>query len=149
MMLIQRYFIISLFLSAFIGMQAHASKCNEKLFTLSIEPNSSKPIILQNIINDLASSCHITLLYSDHLTKVKLKRELGVLYIEDFTLDEVLQLLLHEHNLFYEYNPRLSRLKISYIQTRSFNIDYINVTQMRTYSSRDVIFKRDSLGLYS
>lgn len=137
-MFIQRCLKVVLFLSVFVGMQAQASRCDEKLFTLSIEPSTSKPISLQNIINDLASSCHITLLYADSLTKQKLKKDLGVLYIEDFTLDEVFQLLLHEHNLFYEYDKSLARLKISYLKTRSFNIDYINVTQMRTYSSRDV-----------
>ncbi|PHR54929.1 MAG: hypothetical protein COA44_12070 [Arcobacter sp.] len=137
-MLMQRCLNVFLFLSVFVGMQVEASRCDEKLFTLSIEPTSSKPITLQHIINDLASSCHITLLYADALTKKKLKRDLGVLYIEEFTLEEVFQLLLHEHNLFYDYDKSLSRLKISYLKTRSFNIDYINVTQMRTYSSRDV-----------
>jgi len=137
-MLIRRCLNIVLFLGIFLGMQAEASRCDKKLFTLSIEPTTSKPITLQNIINDLASSCHITLLYADTLTKQKLRKDLGVLYIEDFTLDEVFQLLFNEHNLFYDYDKSLSRLKISYLKTRSFNIDYINVTQMRTYSSRDV-----------
>jgi len=121
-----------------MGASLSASRCENKLFTLSIEPTSSKPIKLNNIINDLASSCGITLLYADSLTKSKLNKKLGVLYIEDFTLDEVFQLLLNEHNLFYTYDEALSRLKISYLKTKSLKIDYINVTQMRTYSSRDV-----------
>jgi len=134
----KRCLSIALLTGLFVGTNLNASKCENKLFTLSIEPTSSKPIKLKNIINDLASSCQITLLYADTLTKGKLNKELGTLYIEDFTLDEVFQLLLNEHNLFYTYDDSLSRLKISYLKTQSINIDYINVTQMRTYSSRDV-----------
>jgi len=121
-----------------MGVDLHASQCDNKLFTLSIESHANKPIKLKNIINDLASSCHITVLYADALTKAKLNKNLEAIYIKDYTLEEVFQLILNEQNLFYDYDESLSRLKISYLQTQSFNIDYINVTQMRTYSSRDV-----------
>lgn len=135
---VQNVLKLFLWLSIVLTLNVEASKCENKLFTLSIEPSAQKPIKLNDILNDLASNCHITLLYADKYTKNKLNQKLGVLYIEDFTLDEVFKLLLNEHNLFYTYDDDFSRLKISYLRTRSFNIDYINVTQMRTYSSRDV-----------
>ncbi len=138
MIFIKRCLSIVVLINIFLVTELSASKCENKLFTLSIESSSSKVTRLQDIISDLASSCHITLLYADKITKSKLKKELGTIYIKDFTLEEVFQLLLNEHNLFYDYDKSLSRLKISYIKTQSFNIDYINVTQMRTYSSRDV-----------
>ncbi len=125
-------------IGVFVGIQLNASECESKLFTLNIESTSSKPIKLNSVLNDLAATCKITLLYADKLTKAKLNKELDMLYIKDFSLDELLQLLLNENNLFYSYDETLSRLKIAYIQTKSFKIDYINVTQMRTYSARDV-----------
>lgn len=121
-----------------LGTNLQASACSNKLFTLNIESTAQRPIKLKNILSDLASSCEITLLYADNLTRKKLNRELDTLYINEFTLDELLQLLLNEHNLFYTYDESTSRLKISYIKTESFKIDYINVTQMRTYSARDI-----------
>lgn len=138
MMFIKRCLSFVVLINILLVTELSASKCENKLFTLSIESSSNKAARLQDIINDLASSCHITLLYADDLTKSKMKKDLGTLYIKDFTLDEVFQLLLNEHNLFYTYDESLSRLKISYLKTKSFKIDYINVTQMRTYSSRDV-----------
>jgi len=121
-----------------VGTGLEASSCENKLFTLNIESKPGNRIRIQDIISDLASSCQISVLYADERTRSKLKEELDMLYIDDFTLDELFQLLLNEHNLFYKYDETLSRLKISYIKTKSFNIDYINVTQMRTYSARDV-----------
>ncbi len=120
------------------GVSLEASKCENKLFTLNIESKAGNTISIQDVLSDLASSCHISVLYADQQTKAKLKKNLDMLYINDFTLDELFQLLLNEHNLFYEYDANLARLKVSYLQTKSFNIDYINVTQMRTYSARDV-----------
>ena len=125
-------------ISVLMGADLQAGSCENRLFTLNIESTSQRPITLRNILSDLASSCKITLLYADKLTKSKLNQEMDAVYINDFTLDELLQLLLHEHNLFYSYDETLSRLKIAYIQTRSFKIDYINVALMQTYSARDV-----------
>ncbi len=115
-----------------------ASKCENKLFTLNIESKPGHTISIHNVLSDLASSCKISVLYADNKTKEKLKKELDMLYINDLTLDELFELLLNEHNLFYDYDADLSRLKVAYIKTMSFKIDYINVTQMRTYSARDV-----------
>ncbi len=120
------------------GANLEASKCENKLFTLNIESKAGNTISIQDVLSDLASSCQISVLYADKKTKAKLKKSLDMLYINDFTLDELFQLLLNEHNLFYDYDENLARLKVSHIKTKSFNIDYINVTQMRTYSARDV-----------
>lgn len=131
---------ISLFglISLFIGSNLEAGLCENKLFSLHIESTPQQKITIQNVLSDLASSCHISILHADAITKSKLNDELNSLYINDYTLDELFQLILHEHNLFYSFDPSLSRLRISYIKTKSLNIDYINVTQMRTYSARDV-----------
>ncbi len=120
------------------GAKLEASKCENKLFTLNIESKPGHTISIQDVLSDLASSCQISILYADKGTKEKLQKDLDTLYINDFTLDELFQLLLNEHNLFYEYDANLARLKVSHLKTMSFNIDYINVTQMRTYSARDV-----------
>ncbi len=135
---IKKLIVFIIFICSLTGLNLHASSCENKLFTLNLESTPQRPMRLKNILSDLASSCEITLLYADKLTRSKLDKELDTLYIKDFTLDELLQLLLNEHNLFYSYDESLSRLKISYIQTESYKIDYINVTQMRTYSARDV-----------
>jgi len=122
----------------FIGSSLSAGACENKLFSLNIEPTQTHRIKINDVLSDLASSCRITVLHTDSFSRSKLDEELSALYIKDFTLDELFELLLHEHDLFYDYDTNLARLKISYIKTKSFNIDYINVTQMRTYSARDV-----------
>jgi len=120
----------------FIGSSLSAGACENKLCSLNIEPTQTHRIKINDVLSDLASSCRITVLHTDSFSRSKLDEELSALYIKDFTLDELFELLLHEHDLFYDYDTNLARLKISYIKTKSFNIDYINVTQMRTYSAR-------------
>ncbi len=138
MKIIKNFIFLTALGALLVGASLEASSCENKLFTLNIESKPGSSIRIQDVISDLASSCQISVLYADEVTKSKLRKELDMLYIDDFTLNELFQLLLNEHNLFYEYDETLSRLKISYIKTKSFNIDYINVTQMRTYSTRDV-----------
>lgn len=138
MKIIKNFIFFTALGALLVGASLEASSCENKLFTLNIESKPGSSIRIQDVISDLASSCQISVLYADEVTKSKLRKELDMLYIDDFTLNELFQLLLNEHNLFYEYDETLSRLKISYIKTKSFNIDYINVTQMRTYSTRDV-----------
>lgn len=131
---------IILFLSSYIlgGSQLLASSCESKFFSLSIESTQTHKIRLKDVLNDLAASCKITILTADKLTNKKLNENIDSIYADDFTLDELFQLLLNEHNLFYTYDDTLSRLKISYLKTKTFNIDYINVSQMQTLSTWDI-----------
>ncbi len=138
MSLINRFFIISGLLISFMGTSASANSCDSRLFSLNIESTPGSRIRVADVLGDLASTCKISVLYADNLTKSKLNQELDMFYVNDLTLNELLVLLLNEHDLFFSYDKALSRLKVAYIQTRSFNIDYINVTQMRTYSARDI-----------
>lgn len=125
-------------LYSLMGSNLLAGNCDNKLFSLNVEPTPAHSIKIKDVLSDLAASCRISVLHSDALTAGKLDTELNTLYIKDFTLNELFELLLHENNLFYEYDSVLSRLNISYLKTHSFNIDYINITQMRTFSAREV-----------
>ena len=146
MNLIKRFFLLFTFFY-FIGENTiFASECENRLFTLNIESTSSHTIRLKDVLSDLSSSCHITILYADKLTKEKLNKKLDMLYINDLNLNELFELLLHEHNLFYTYDETLSRLKLSYVKTKSFNIDYVNITQMNTLSTRDITVGATALG---
>lgn len=138
--------ILFIFLLGISNSTLLANECENRLFTLNIESTPNHKITLKDVVSDLASSCHITILYADKLTKKELNKELDMLYINDLNLNELFQLLFNEHNLFYTYDASLSRLKLSYIQTKSFNIDYINVAQMQTSSTRDITVGATALG---
>ena len=133
-----RFIIYFTLAYSLIGSNLLAGNCDNKLFSLNVEPTPAHRIKIKDVLSDLAASCRISVLHSDALTAEKPNTELNTLYIEDFTLNELFELLLHENNIFYEYDSVLSRLNVSYLKTHSFNIDYINVTQVRTFSAREV-----------
>ena len=93
----------------FIGSSLSAGACENKLFSLNIEPTQTHRIKINDVLSDLASSCRITVLHTDSFSRSKLDEELSALYIKDFTLDELFELLLHEHDLFYDYDTKFMK----------------------------------------
>jgi general secretion pathway protein D len=57
--------------------------------------------------------------------------------IKDFSLDQLLELLLSENNLFYTLTDN-NVLKVSYLKTKSFYIDYVNFSKVSNRSNKTI-----------
>ncbi len=105
--------------------------CENRLFSFQSSANS--PISLSSFLQTLVvKNCGMNIVYTDSLAKKRLdKLKLGEVSVKDWTLNQFLDLLLSGNNLFYQIDG--DTLKISYVKTKTFNVDYIPST--RTGSS--------------
>ncbi|NPA55586.1 MAG: type II protein secretion system D protein [Epsilonproteobacteria bacterium] len=104
-----------------------SSNCPSKLFTF--RSDGTHPISLKSFVESLAvDNCHLNVVYSDDVTKKRLAElTVGKICVKNYTLSEFLDLLLGENNFFWEINHH--KLRISYVQTKTFSIDYIPSTR--------------------
>ena len=104
-----------------------ANTCESRLF--SFKNSSNSPITLDAFIKALVvDNCHLNVVYKDDLAKQRLQSiNLGQLSIKDYTLKQFLDLIISGNNLFYSIEN--NELRISYIKTKTFHIDYIPSTR--------------------
>jgi len=105
--------------------------CTYELFTIS----SSKDTKIVDFIDQLSDECNFSIIVTDPNAEKFLNRNLNKINLKNLTIDEVLDIILLENNLSYTLENNL--LKISYLTTKVFNIDYI-LSQRKSSGSTDV-----------
>ncbi len=126
--------LIALFLVSLFG-----ASCDDKLFNLRAMSSAGGGVTIQDVLIDLADSCDISILFEDTRARYAIKKRLDFVNIKNYTLEELLDFILGENNLFYTYDPQKHLLKIAYFKTKNFNIDYINLSTMTSESKKSVI----------
>ena len=97
--------------------------CTYQLFTIS----SIKGTQIGEFVDQLSDECSFTVIVTDPEAEKLLGKELNKTNLKNLTVDEVLDLVLKENNLFYNLENNI--LHISYLVTRTFDIDYIITTR--------------------
>ena len=107
-----------------------ANQCKNQLF--SFETSNNSAVSLDTFLKALVvDNCQLNLVYKDDLAKQRLKTiKLDKLSVKDYTLKQLLDLVISGNNLFYEIKG--NNLEISYVKTKTFNIDYIPSTRVGT-----------------
>jgi general secretion pathway protein D len=105
--------------------------CSYELFTIS----SSKNTKIMDFVEHLSDECGFSIIITDPAAEKYLQKKLNKTNLKNLTIDEVLDIILKENNLAYTLQNNL--LKISYLETRVFNIDYI-LSQRKSTGSTDV-----------
>ncbi len=105
--------------------------CTYELFTIS----SSKNTKIIDFIDQLSDECNFSVIVTDPNAEKFLNRNLNKINLKNLTIDEVLDIILLENNLSYILENNL--LKISYLTTKVYNIDYI-LSQRKSTGSTDV-----------
>ncbi|MRI83101.1 MAG: pilus (MSHA type) biogenesis protein MshL [Nitratiruptor sp.] len=108
-----------LLLSLLMVLALFAKDCHTQLFTIKSAPG----VKIKEFIDNIAQECHFTVLIKDKLAQKRLNQRLGRITLEKVTLNELLHLILEENDLSYTIENNV--LKISYLITRTFHIDYI------------------------
>jgi general secretion pathway protein D len=116
----------------------NASECENKQFSLSAYQNNNGSITLMDLVRDVAQTCNISVVFEDRKAKERLSQPLDMVNIQDFTLDELFTFIFSEHNLFHTYDPLKQVVRVSYTKTVSFNIDYINMSELITESTKSI-----------
>jgi general secretion pathway protein D len=111
--------------------------CSYELFSIS----SSKNTKIMDFVEHLSDECGFSIIITDPQAEKYLQKKLNKTNLKNLTIDEVLNIILKENNLAYTLENNL--LRISYLQTRVFNIDYI-LSQRKSIGSTDVTLSSSS-----
>ncbi|WP_226962175.1 pilus (MSHA type) biogenesis protein MshL [Sulfurimonas marina] len=94
-----------------------------------------------DFVEQLSDECGFSIVVTDPYAEKFLETSLNKTNLKNLTIDEVLNIILHENNLSYTLENNL--LKISYLTTEVFNIDYI-LSQRKSSGSTDVTLSSSS-----
>ncbi|MCK5854640.1 MAG: pilus (MSHA type) biogenesis protein MshL [Sulfurovaceae bacterium] len=96
-----------------------ANSCSTQMFTVTL--NSS--LTYGDVIENLADECGLTLLVKDEEAKKRLQENLYYVKLKDASLEEFLDVILRENDISYDLVG--NRLRIHYLKTETFHLDYI------------------------
>ena len=105
--------------------------CSYELFSISSVQNTK----IIDFINQLSDECEFSIIVTDPNAGKYLNNKLNKTNLKNLTIDEVLDIILLENNLAYSLENNL--LRISYLTTKVFEIDYI-LSQRKSSGSTDV-----------
>jgi general secretion pathway protein D len=105
--------------------------CTYELFNIG----SAKGTKIADFIDQLSDECEFSVVVTDSDAEKTLNSALNKTHIKNLTLNEVLDLILLHNNLNYTFEN--NTLKISYLTTKVFNIDYI-LSQRKGVGSTNV-----------
>ncbi len=98
---------------------AKANSCATQMFTVTL--NSS--LTYGDVVENLADECGLTLLVKDEEAKKRLQENLYYVKLKNASLEEFLDVILGENDINYELVG--NRLRINYLQTKTFHLGYI------------------------
>ncbi|WP_455756531.1 pilus (MSHA type) biogenesis protein MshL [Sulfurimonas sp.] len=113
--------------------------CSFELFSIS----STKGTKILDFIEQLSDECEFTVIVDDPHAEKFLDSTLNKTHIKNLTIDEVLNIILTENNLSYTLKNNI--LKISYLTTKVYNIDYI-LSQRKSVGKTDITLSSSSAG---
>lgn len=122
--------------SLLLASSLHAD-CTYQLFSLS----SSKGTLINEFIDQLSDECGYTVLITDREAESILKKRLNKTNLQDLIMTEVLDIILRENNLDYKLENNI--LKISYITTKTYHLDYI-ISERKGKSSTNIMLSSTS-----
>jgi general secretion pathway protein D len=103
-----------------------SADCTYQLFSIS----SIKGTQVGEFVDQLSDECSFSVIVTDPEAEKLLSKELNKTNLKNLTIDEVLDLVLKENNLYYNLENNI--LHISYLTTKTFDIDYIITTRKST-----------------
>lgn len=116
----------------FLTGSLHAADCTYELFSIS----GAKGMTIADYVDQLTSECELTLVISDAEAEKKMGKVLQRTNLKNLTLNEVFDLLLVENNLNYSLENNI--IKVSFIQTKTYSIDYI-ISARKSIGSTDIL----------
>jgi len=113
------------------------AECTYELFSIS----STKDTKISDFVEHLSSECDLSIIITDPYASKFLETKLNRTNLNNLTITEVLDIILKENNLSYTLQNNL--LKISYLTTKMFEIDYI-LSQRKSTGSTDITLSSQS-----
>jgi len=116
--------------------------CSYELFSIS----STKNTKIIDFVEQLSDECDFSIIVTDPNAEKFLNSRLNKTNLNNLTIDEVFNIILKENNLSYTLENNV--LKISYLTTRMFNIDYILSTR-KSQGKTNITLSSEGAGMAS
>jgi len=105
-----------------------ASNCDTKLFSYANSINKNERLSIKTFLNLLVTQkCGINIVYDDNVAKEIVQNKMPYVRIKNYSLRQILDLILTKKNLFYTLNN--NNLDISYFKTKTYKINFISSTR--------------------
>ncbi len=115
----KRALFFSLTTAMVIAAPLNAVDCTYQLFNLS----TPKGVSIGDFIDQISEECAMSIIVADSEAEKILKKPMNKTHLNQLTIHEVLDLILKENDL--QYTLQNNVLKMSYITTKTYSIDYI------------------------
>jgi len=116
--------------------------CSYELFSIS----STKNTKIIDFVEQLSDECDFSIIVTDPNAETFLNSRLNKTNLNNLTIDEVFNIILKENNLSYTLENNI--LKISYLTTKMFNIDYILSTR-KSSGKTNITLSSEGAGIAS
>jgi general secretion pathway protein D len=131
-----RAFMLSVATAALLTPTLQAD-CTYELFNIS----SVKGTTVGEFVDQLSDECGMSLIVTDDQAEGILKKPMNKTFLKNLTINEVLDLIIKENNL--QYTLKNNVLKVSYLTTKTYNIDYI-ISQRKGIGSANITLSSNS-----
>jgi len=131
-----KYLLIFVFLIQFL--YAQTDSCQNRLFSLSSYNKGNRSLRVADILQEISLKCNVSIIFKDKESKEKIKKRLDYVNIKDYTFENFLDFLFNESNLFYSYDRDKNFITVQYKKTKTFNIDYINLSELTSQSTKSI-----------
>lgn len=113
-----RAFLLSVVTATLLTTSAYAD-CTYELFNIA----SVKGTSVGDFIDQISDECGMSVIVTDSEAEKILLKQMNKTYLKNLTINEVLDLIVKENGL--QYTLQNNVLKVSYLSTKTYNIDYI------------------------
>lgn len=114
-----RAFLLSVAAATLLTTSVYAD-CTYELFNIA----SVKGTSVGDFIDQISDECGMSVIVTDEEAENILKKQMNKTYLKNLTINEVLDLIIKENNL--QYTLQNNVLKIAYLTTKTYQIDYIS-----------------------
>ena len=126
--------LISIFLFIAISLQAD---CRSQSFSLKVKSTKRSPGTIMHILENLSNACKMNLIFEDEKSRQIAQKKISYINTHNISFDALLDLLLGENNLNYTLTDS-NTLKISYLKTKSFYIDYVSFSKRSSTTTKKI-----------
>ncbi len=106
-----------------------------------INIHSGSNVALSKILEEIASICHLNVIYLQEQTKTMLDSKKTSIHINNKPLIQVLDSLLKSND--FHYTLQKDTLQVGFLLTKTFEISYIATTRVGS-SNTDIVFSQDN-----
>lgn len=118
---------LAIFVAFLLGVStASADDCSKRAFDIQVD----NIVTINEVLGQLSDICRFSTVAKDSMAAEELQKSINGINIKGKKLREVLNILLTENNLNYEFSNGV--LKVSSLFTKTFRVDYITSVRQGT-----------------